>query len=55
MPKKEIITVIVTVFIAVVLVKTLSEEVPEFGFHGWSIVAAFVAGAVFYFKHKYFD
>lgn len=53
MPSKDIITVILTVFIAVVLVKELSSQLPEFGFYGWGLVAAFVAGAGWYFKNKY--
>ena len=53
MPKKDVITVIVTVFIAVALVKELSKQLPEFGFYGLGIIAAFVAGAVWYYKNKY--
>ena len=54
MVKNNILTVIITVFVAVVIVKVLSEEVPEFGYYGWGLIAAFVAGAGYYFKNKYF-
>lgn len=54
MTKENIIMVILTVFIAVILVKVLSQEVPEFGYYGWGLIAAFVAGAIYYFKNKYF-
>ena len=53
MANKDIISVIVIVFIAVVLVKELSSQVPEFGFYGLGLIAAFVAGAGWYYKNKY--
>lgn len=53
MPKKEIITIIFTIFVAVVIVKELSKSVPEFGFYGWGLITAFCAGAGWYFKEKY--
>ena len=54
MPKNELISVIITVFLAVVIVDSLSEAFPTFTIYGWGLISAFVAGAGWYFRNKYF-
>ena len=54
MAKDNIILVIITVYVAIVIVQELSKQTPSFGVYGWGIIAAFVSGAIYYYKNKYF-
>lgn len=52
---KDLIGVLLILFIAIVLVVELSKDYPEFAIYGWGIIVAYAGGSGYYFKKKYWD
>ena len=51
---KTVITTIVVVYVAFILIQSLSQDTPGFSQYGWVVFGALVAGVVFFFKYILF-